>query len=474
MKPPSPWTGSRITAATVAGSTWARKSCSSAGDRVVGGDPAVRVRRGRAVDLRRERPEALLVGLDLAGQRHRHQRAAVEAAVEGDDRRAAGGGAGDLHRVLDGLGAGVQEDRLLVFAAAGRELAEPAADLHVGLVGGDHEALVQVLVDLRVDRVDHGLRVVAEVLAADAAGEVQVADAVGAVDVGALGGVATIAGAATPRATQRSRAASVVSGWICDAVMAGVSPSHARRRPPVLRTKPAPRGLDFPRFRLPAVGSGVCSHAMRSAVELAAALRRRELSAVEALEDALARADAVPARRSPCGSTSAPAPRPSPPTPRWPAARAARCAACRSRVKDSHWIAGVPTTFGSSAVEPLIPVETVGAVRRLEDAGAVIFAKTATPEFCYAGTTPGLGQPARSARARRAARPAAPRPRWRPARARSRWAATAAARSASRPRSAGSSASSRRSARCRASRPPRAGRRWSPTGRWPARSPTRG
>jgi len=29
----------------------------------------------------------------------------------------------------------------------------------------------------------------------------------------------------------------------------------------------------------------------------------------------------------------------------------------------------------------------------LPKAGAVIFAKTATPEFCYAGTTPGLGNP---------------------------------------------------------------------------------
>jgi Asp-tRNA(Asn)/Glu-tRNA(Gln) amidotransferase A subunit family amidase len=62
-------------------------------------------------------------------------------------------------------------------------------------------------------------------------------------------------------------------------------------------------------------------------------------------------------------------------------------------VKDSQWLAGVPTTFCSQAVEPLVPVETVAAVRRLEDAGAVIFAKTTTPEFCYAGTTPGLGNP---------------------------------------------------------------------------------
>ena len=83
MKPPSPWTGSRITAATRRRVDVGEEELLERGDAVVGGDPAVRVRRGRAVDLGRERPEALLVGLDLAGQRHRHQRAAVEAAVEG-------------------------------------------------------------------------------------------------------------------------------------------------------------------------------------------------------------------------------------------------------------------------------------------------------------------------------------------------------------------------------------------------------
>jgi len=129
-----------------------------------------------------------------------------------------------------------------------------------------------------------------------------------------------------------------------------------------------------------------------SAVELVAALRRRELSAVEALDDALERADAVPEAfvvRLDEGAREA--------------AAAADAALARGAggpltgipvtVKDSHWLAGVPTTFCSQAVEPLVPVETVAAVRRLEDAGAVIFAKTRTPEFCYAGTTPGLGNP---------------------------------------------------------------------------------
>ena len=94
-------------------------------DRVVARHAPVRVRRRRAVDLGRERPEALLVRLDLGRQRHRHQRAAVEAAVERDDRRPAGLGARDLDGVLDRLRAGVEEDALLVGAAA-RETARRA------------------------------------------------------------------------------------------------------------------------------------------------------------------------------------------------------------------------------------------------------------------------------------------------------------------------------------------------------------
>ena len=63
---------------------------------------------------------------------------------------------------------------LLYSAAAGIELGQPPADLGVGLVHPDHEALVQVAVDLRVDRLDDVRRAVPEVLAADAAGEVDV------------------------------------------------------------------------------------------------------------------------------------------------------------------------------------------------------------------------------------------------------------------------------------------------------------
>ena len=84
------------------------------------------------------------------------------------------------------LGARVQQ-HALVLAAAGIELGQPPADLDVGLVHADHEALVQVAVDLRVDRLDDVRRAVPEVLAADAAGEVDVGAPVVGLDPGAGG-----------------------------------------------------------------------------------------------------------------------------------------------------------------------------------------------------------------------------------------------------------------------------------------------
>jgi Asp-tRNA(Asn)/Glu-tRNA(Gln) amidotransferase A subunit family amidase len=129
------------------------------------------------------------------------------------------------------------------------------------------------------------------------------------------------------------------------------------------------------------------------AVELSAALRERELSAVEALDAVTARADAI-AHLNPFVLRLESA--------REAAERADVALAGGEggplcgipvTVKDSHYLAGVPTTHGTTAVEPYVPDETVVAVRRLEQAGAVIFAKTATPEFCYAGTTPGTHNP---------------------------------------------------------------------------------
>lgn len=56
-------------------------------------------------------------------------------------------------------------------------------------------------------------------------------------------------------------------------------------------------------------------------------------------------------------------------------------------IKDSQWLAGVPSPNASKTQIDFIPDETSAAVRRLEEAGAVIFAKTTCPEFCLTGTT---------------------------------------------------------------------------------------
>ncbi len=126
-----------------------------------------------------------------------------------------------------------------------------------------------------------------------------------------------------------------------------------------------------------------------SATELAAALRRRELTPLDALEAVLERADAITEEVNPYALRLD------------ERARAAATAAGEMlargaggpltgvplTVKDSHYIAGVPTMHASLAVEPYVPAETVAVVERLEAAGAVVYAKTTTPEFCYFGYT---------------------------------------------------------------------------------------
>ena len=140
--------------------------------------PAVGVGHRHAVELVGERPEAVLVGHVLGGQAHREVGAAVVGVVEGDDRRAAGGVAGDLHGVLDGLGAGVEQRRALLVVAGG-QLVELLADLHVLVVRRDHEAGVREGGDLLGDGVDDPLVAVADRRHGDAGAEVDELVAVG-------------------------------------------------------------------------------------------------------------------------------------------------------------------------------------------------------------------------------------------------------------------------------------------------------
>jgi Asp-tRNA(Asn)/Glu-tRNA(Gln) amidotransferase A subunit family amidase len=126
-----------------------------------------------------------------------------------------------------------------------------------------------------------------------------------------------------------------------------------------------------------------------SAVELRAALARRELSAAEALEAVLERANQIEGSLNPFAVRLHERAR--------RAADAADAAIRRGEggqlcglpvtIKDSHWLAGVTSAVGSRAMADFVPGVTTAAVERLETAGAVIYAKTTTSEFCYFGIT---------------------------------------------------------------------------------------
>lgn len=126
-----------------------------------------------------------------------------------------------------------------------------------------------------------------------------------------------------------------------------------------------------------------------SALELRAALSRRELSATDALDAVLDRADRIAPTLNPYAVRLDDRAR--------HAAAAADDALARGdggplcgiplTIKDSHWLAGVTSEVGSRASEGFVPTATTAAVERLEAAGALIYAKTTTPEFCYFGIT---------------------------------------------------------------------------------------
>ena len=124
-----------------------------------------------------------------------------------------------------------------------------------------------------------------------------------------------------------------------------------------------------------------------TAVELSNALQRREISAVEALHSVLARAATVGEAINPFSVDL-----------HERASHAAHAADARLRhgtagpltglpisAKDSQWLAGVESAHGSLSMRGFVPHGTAVVLERLEASGAVIFAKTAVPEFCYTG-----------------------------------------------------------------------------------------
>ena len=122
----------------------------------------------------------------------------------------------------------------------------------------------------------------------------------------------------------------------------------------------------------------------RSAVDLAALMRRREISPLELLDSCLARIEAVNPKLNAVVALDEPAAR-----------AAAEAAEAQFRageglrpltglpvgIKDLNETEGLRTTFGSPLFAEHVPTADAGVVRRLRAAGGIVTAKTNTPEF---------------------------------------------------------------------------------------------
>jgi aspartyl-tRNA(Asn)/glutamyl-tRNA(Gln) amidotransferase subunit A len=129
------------------------------------------------------------------------------------------------------------------------------------------------------------------------------------------------------------------------------------------------------------------------ATELAARIRRREVSPVEVVEAILARMERLDGL---LGAFCTPTPELA-----LEMARAAEAAVVRGErlgplhgvpvsIKDMTWTKGIRTTRGSRLYADFIPPEEPPVVERLRAAGAVILGKTNTPEFGWKGATENL------------------------------------------------------------------------------------
>jgi Asp-tRNA(Asn)/Glu-tRNA(Gln) amidotransferase A subunit family amidase len=129
---------------------------------------------------------------------------------------------------------------------------------------------------------------------------------------------------------------------------------------------------------------------MLDGVATAGLIRERELSPVEAVDEALARAEAIQPALNPYTVVLADEAR--------AAARDAERALASGAetgplhgvpvsVKDVIWMRGVRATNGSRAYRDFVPPEDAVAVERLRAAGAIVVGKTNNPELCLSGYT---------------------------------------------------------------------------------------
>ena len=155
---------------------------------LLGAAAVIEVRELDVVDVRRKGAVALLVGHDLAGQRHAHEGAAVEATGKRDDAGSPRERARNLDGVFDSFGAGRGEHR---FRGSGYrcDRVQSLGQADVVLVGRHLKADVTEGFELFFDGCDQARMLMPGVDHGDARAEVDVAFAVLAPDLGVLRGL---------------------------------------------------------------------------------------------------------------------------------------------------------------------------------------------------------------------------------------------------------------------------------------------
>ena len=96
------------------------------------------------------------------------------AVGEGDECRASRMVARDLDGILDRLAASRKEQRLL-REIAGTKRIQPLSERDVAFIGADLKAGMGEVIELSLDRLDHLLMAMADILATDAAAKVDIA-----------------------------------------------------------------------------------------------------------------------------------------------------------------------------------------------------------------------------------------------------------------------------------------------------------
>ena len=127
----------------------------------------------------------------------------------------------------------------------------------------------------------------------------------------------------------------------------------------------------------------------KTASEQLAALRRSEISAVDLLEQTIARAEQLVPRLNPFALTLYGRARQAAQEAdkKLAAGKGGRLCGLPVTIKDSQFLAGYPCANGSHVLSDFIPTETCRAVELLEQEDAIIIAKTTCPEFSLTGIT---------------------------------------------------------------------------------------